>query len=120
LNPAAIKKEKNFWATLYDGVGSVKRHLVPDGQGWRNRATLAALISLSLAIMLFVAYAAHNIAVGGDRNGNATVLLSIRFGNYLSLAAMLLSLAGKGRGRWLVLIGGCFTQFLWVGQGMSL
>jgi hypothetical protein len=97
-----------------------KHRLTPAGPGWRSGATLAALISLSLAALLFVAYAAHNTAVGGDRNGNATILLCIRFGNYLSLAAMLLGLVGNGRGRWLALVGGCFTLFLWVGQGMSL
>jgi hypothetical protein len=87
---------------------------------WRDRLTLAALISVSVATLLFVGYAAHNAAVGGDRNGNAISLLCIRSGNYLSVAAILLSLVGKGRGRWLALAGGCFMLFLWLGQGMSL
>jgi len=100
--------------------GWARRRLSLARHGWRNGATLAALISVSVAAILFVAYAIHNIAVGGDGNGNATTLLCIRTGNYLSVAAMLLSLAGTGRERWLTFIGGCFTLFLWVGQGMSL
>ena len=94
--------------------------LTPAGHGWRNRATLAALLSLSVAALLFVCYAAHNIAAGGDRNGSATILLCIRIGNYTSLAAILLGFAGSGRARWLALLGGCLTLFLWFGQGMSL
>jgi hypothetical protein len=87
---------------------------------WRNLLTLAALISVSVATLLFVGYAGHNAAIGGDRNGNAISLLCIRSGNYLSLAAILLGLGGKGRARWLALVGGCFMLFLWLGQGMSL
>ena len=82
--------------------------------------TLAALFFLSTATLLFVGYAGHNAAVGGDRAGNAISLLCIRCGNYLSLGAILLSLGGKGRGRWLALTGGCFIFVLWFAQGMSL
>src|SRR5690242_14693978 len=88
--------------------------LTPAGHGWRSGATLTALVSLSLSALLFVGYVAHNMAIGGDRNGNATILLCIRAGNYLSIAAVLLSLAGKSRGRWLALFGGCLTLFLWL------
>lgn len=97
-----------------------RHRLAPAEHGWRSWATLIALISLSIATLLFVGYAAHNMAVGGDRNGNAIILLCIRAGNYLSVAAVLLGLAGNGRGRWLAVVGGCLTLFLWFGQGISL
>jgi hypothetical protein len=50
---------------------------------WRNTLTLAALILLSAATLLFFGYAGHSAAVRGDRNGNAITLLCIRSGNYL-------------------------------------
>ena len=87
---------------------------------WRNILTLAALVLLSTTTLLFVGYAGHNAAIGGDRGGNAISLLCIRSGNYLSLGAILLSLGGRGRGRWLILIGGCCIFVLWFAQGMSL
>ena len=49
------------------------------------------------AALLFVACAALTLA--GDPNGNATSIRSIPVGNSLSLAAVLLGLAGKGKGR---------------------
>jgi hypothetical protein len=97
-----------------------QHRLEAGGQGWRNVVTLIALLSVSLVALLFVAYTAHNVAVGGDRNGNATTLLCIRSGNYLSLASVVLGLMGKGRGRWSALFGGCFFLLFWLAQGMSL
>lgn len=73
-----------------------------------------------MTTLLFIGYAGHNAAVGGDRGGNSISLLCIRSGNYLSLGAILLSLGGKGRGRWLAFAGGCFIFVLWFAQGMSL
>ena len=98
----------------------VVRRVNHSERGWRSALTLAALVFLSLAGLLFVGYAAHNIAVGGDRNGNAATLLCIRAGNYLSVGAVFLSLGAKGRGRWTALLGGCFFLLLWLAQGMSL
>ncbi len=82
--------------------------------------TLAVLVLLSLGGLLFLGYAAHNVAAGGDRNGNATTLLCIRVGNYLSVVIVILSLAAKGKGRWAALLGGCFLLLFWLAQGMSL
>jgi|SRR6516164_9381809 hypothetical protein len=79
---------------------------------WRNTLTLAALVFLSAAILLFIGYAGHNAMVGGDRNGSALTLLCIRSGNYSSAGAILLSLGGKGPGRWLAFAGGCFILLL--------
>jgi hypothetical protein len=87
---------------------------------WRTSFLLAALILVSLSFLLFVAYAAHNVIIGGDRNGSATTILWIKTGNTLSFLAGVLSLAGKGRGRWLALAGGCLMLLLWFAQGMSL
>jgi hypothetical protein len=96
------------------------RRITHSERGWRSILTFAALVFLSLAGLLFVGYAAHNVAVGGDRNGNATTLLCIRAGNYLSVGAVFLSLGAKGRGRWAALLGGCFFLLLWLAQGISL
>ena len=87
---------------------------------WRSSLTLAALVLLLTTTLLFVGYAGHNAAIGGDRGGSPISLFCIRSGNYLSLGAILLSLGGKGHGRWLALTGGCFIFVLWFAQGMSL
>jgi len=96
------------------------RRITRSERGWRSVLTFASLILLSLSGLLFVGYAVHNVAVGGDHNGNATTLFCIRAGNYLSVGAVFLSLGAKGRCRWAVLLGGCFFLILWLGQGMSL
>jgi hypothetical protein len=97
-----------------------RRHFDVSERGWRRAVTFAALVFLSLAGLLFVGYAAHNVAVGGDRNGNATTLLCIRAGNYLSVGTVILSLGANGKGRWSALFGGCFFLLVWLAQGMSL
>jgi len=97
-----------------------RRRLDVSERGWRRAVTFAALVLVSLAGLLFVGYAAHNVAVGGDRNGSASTLLCIRAGNYLSVGAVILSLGAKGKGRWFPLLGGCFFLLLWLAQGMSL
>ena len=87
-------------------------------KGWRTALTLGALNSLSLSVVLFVGYATHNVLVGGDQGGSSNILLCIRSGNYLALAAVLAGLGGKGLGR--STAGGCIILFLWFGQGASL
>jgi hypothetical protein len=90
------------------------------GPRWRWIATLLSLVLVTLSIIVLVAYMAHNALTGGDRNGSSTILTFIRTGNYLSLLGALVSLAGKGKARWLALIGGCVMLFIWFSKGMSL
>lgn len=87
---------------------------------WRDATTFGALTSISLTAMLFVGYATHNAVVGGDRGGGSNTLFCIRLGTYLAVVTVLLSLGGKGLGRWAALLGGCLILFLWFWQGMSL
>ncbi len=98
----------------------VQQNTDPNARDWRRKVTLGALLCLSAAALLLVGYLAHNLATGGDRNGSALTLLCIRSGNYLCLAAVLLSLCGRGRSRWAAMVGACFILFIWLSQGMSL
>jgi hypothetical protein len=90
------------------------------GRTWRNWLTLGALICGLLALTSFASYSIHNAFIGGDRNGSEAALFWIRSGNYLSIGAIVLSIGGKGKGRWAALFVGCGMLFLWLGQGMSL
>jgi hypothetical protein len=87
---------------------------------WRSWLTVFALVLVSLSAILFVAYAVHNVIIGGDRNESAMTVLCIKTGNSLAFVGAIASLGGEGKDRWAVLISGCFLLFLWFGQGMSL
>lgn len=105
----------------YIGLRDVaRRKSVVGEQGWRNNVTLSALVLASLAGFLFAVYAIRNIIIGGDPNIGTFTLVCIRLGNYLSLSAIVLSLAGKGKGRWSALFGGVLALLLWIAQGISL
>jgi Mn2+/Fe2+ NRAMP family transporter len=88
--------------------------------GWRTALFGVSLLLISMSAVLYVAYAGHNVMIGGDRNGNAMTVLCIKTGNSLSFLGILASLAGNGKGRWATFASGCFMLFLWFGQGMSL
>jgi hypothetical protein len=87
---------------------------------WRTVVTFVGLALLTLSVLLFAAYGTRNALFTGDRNGDWTTLMFIRTGNYVSLAGICASLAGKGKARWLSFIGACLMQFIWFSLGMSL
>jgi hypothetical protein len=87
---------------------------------WRFAATLVALVLLTLSVLLFAAYGTRNSFFRGDPNGDWTTLVFIRTGNYLSLAGVFASLAGKGKARWSAFAGACLMEFIWFSQGMGL
>jgi hypothetical protein len=91
-----------------------------DLRGWRRLATLTAILSILASAVLFVSYAALNATGNRYPYGNSVTLRCIPVGNYLSLASMLLGIAGKGKGRWLTLASGGLMLILWLDQGMSL
>jgi hypothetical protein len=88
--------------------------------GWRSILMLCAIVSVAITALLFAAYAARNIAIHGDQGGDRITLACIRTGNYMSLAGILLSLGGRGRGRVTTLAGGCLMLFIWLSQGIGL
>ena len=87
---------------------------------WRSTAALFARVLVTLSVLLFAAYITRNAIIGGDRNGGPTTLVFIRAGNYLSFAAAITSLAGRGKARWATLSGSCLMLFIWFSEGMSL
>jgi hypothetical protein len=87
---------------------------------WRFVLRTTALVLVTLSIIVFAAYGTRNALFLGDRNGDWTTLVFIRTGNYLSLAGVLVSLVGKGRGRWPAFLGACLMLFIWFSEGMSL
>lgn len=89
-------------------------------RNWRLLLTFVALVLVSLSVLLLAAYMGRNALFKPDPNGDWTTLTFIRAGNYLSLIGLVVSLAGKGKARWLVFIGGCLMLFIWFSQGMSL
>ena len=106
--------------TFFGWKGWVRQYGDSGTRGWRNKAGLVGLLCASASGLLFIGYLVHNVAMGGDRNGSAVTLLCIRSGNNLCLAAILLSLCGRGRARWMAVIGACFIMFIWLSEGMSL
>jgi hypothetical protein len=87
---------------------------------WRSVLTFVGLALLTLSVLLFAAYGTRNALFKGDRNGDWTTLMFSRTGNYVSLAGICSSLAGKGKARWLAFIGACLMLFIWFSLGMSL
>lgn len=87
---------------------------------WRTVVTFVGLALLTLSVLIFAAYGTRNALFNGDRNGDWTTLMFIRTGNYVSLAGIFSSLAGKGKARWLGFIGACLMLFIWFSLGMSL
>ena len=98
----------------------VARRGVPRERSWRSAFNAIGLALVSLSVLLFVAYAVHNIAVGGDRNLNAATVPWIKTGNSLSFLGALISLSGKGKGRWPSVVAGCLMLVLWIAEGISL
>jgi hypothetical protein len=115
-----------FWVLLGSGIlgavlgirASIRRSRVPDKSSWRNRLSLAGVVSASLAGLLFVVCRGYGIAkeiklpdqaVGGYQTDD----VYLRIGTYLCLAAVILGLGGTGKGRWLAFSGGCFLLILW-------
>lgn len=114
-----------FWVPLVAGILGAcmeirfrtKRSLVPDEPSWRNKLSIAGAVSASLAGLLFLGCVIRIISMnewaGQDAGGVPTSFLYLRVGTYLSFAAVVLGLAGKGKGRWLIFSGGCFLLLLW-------
>jgi hypothetical protein len=87
---------------------------------WRVATSRVALTMVTVSVLLFLTYRAYNAAIGGEGNGNWTTLPSIRLGNYLSLLALLASLAATKKVRWPLLAASVLIEFIWFSQGMSL
>jgi hypothetical protein len=99
----------------------IRSRLDVSERGWRGGVTFTALMLLSLLGLLFIGYATYNMASQGTHSGgNATILLFLRAGNYLSLITVIVSLGAKGKGRWAALLGGCLFLVFWLAQGMGL
>jgi len=90
------------------------------GPRWRSVLTTVALVLVTFSVLVFAVYGTRNALFKVDPNGEWTTLVFIRTGNYLSLAGILASLAGKGKGRWLALVAACLMLFIWFSEGMSL
>jgi hypothetical protein len=107
-------------ATLLGWRYSVKGEQDSIEPRWRSILRTTALALVTLSVLVLASYGTRNALFKGDPNGDWTTLIFIRTGNYLSLAGVFASLAGKGKGRWHAFVGACLMLLIWFSEGMSL
>jgi glucan phosphoethanolaminetransferase (alkaline phosphatase superfamily) len=72
------------------------------------------LICASLALAIYVAFVIHTYRVGGFKENFASLLVWTRPSFWISVAAIVLCIAGKGRSRVWGLVSSIFMTLLWI------
>lgn len=82
--------------------------------GTRNFLFVVGLVGASLSLALYVAFASYVNQIGGFGVNFAAMLRWARPGVWISLAALLLVLAGRGRSRLFGLASTLIMLILWI------
>ena len=81
---------------------------------WRDMAALGGLMALTVACAMFLGTLAYALATSGFGSDPSTPRLLARISAWLCLAALAFSVMGRGKYRFLVLLGAVAFGVLWV------
>lgn len=89
------------------------------GARWRGLCHLAALAAASLAMVAFIGAVAHAAVIGGFSRAPGALILWVRFGLWLSVAAALAASLGRGPRRGVLVACSAALILVWVGMAMA-